>query len=297
MPERTQPAAEATNPDVAQRFLFEHLPVRGNLVHLNDSWRQVLARSRPPAPAQPMLGEALCAAALLATHTKFAGTIGLQVQGAGSVRLLHAQCSHDGKVRGIVRGEGAASPIDAGRGLLAINLAPPNGGNTYQGIVSLDPAGIAPSLECYFRQSEQLETRFWLMAGEQSCLGLMLQRLPGQNATDADWERLIGMARALTLPDLAGLDTEELLIRLFGDELLRVFTASPLTFGCSCSARRVAEVLQALGRDEVLDVVAERGDIEVVCEYCGTAYTLDRVDAAALFERSDTGCTETSAVH
>ena len=107
----------------------------------------------------------------------------------------------------------------------------------------------------------------------------------------------VGMASAIFLPDLAQLGTEELLMRLFGDELLRVFTPSPLQFGCSCSSRRVAEVLQALGRDEVFDVVEERGDIEVVCEYCGTAYTLDRVDAAALFGGSDAGSAGTSAVH
>jgi molecular chaperone Hsp33 len=45
-------------------------------------------------------------------------------------------------------------------------------------------------------------------------------------------------------------------------------------------------MLRMLGRDEVESVLAERGEVEVTCEFCGAVYTLDAIDAAQLFHAS-----------
>jgi molecular chaperone Hsp33 len=42
-------------------------------------------------------------------------------------------------------------------------------------------------------------------------------------------------------------------------------------------------MIVGLGRDEAEDIIAERGDIEVGCEFCGMQYRFDPVDAAQLF--------------
>ena len=58
---------------------------------------------------------------------------------------------------------------------------------------------------------------------------------------------------------------------------------SRLAFGCSCSESKVLGVLFSLGREEINDIVEERGSVEVCCEYCGQAYQFDRVDVGRLF--------------
>jgi molecular chaperone Hsp33 len=45
----------------------------------------------------------------------------------------------------------------------------------------------------------------------------------------------------------------------------------------------VAGILQALGGEEVSALLAERGDVEVRCEFCNRAWRFDAVDVAGLF--------------
>ena len=54
-------------------------------------------------------------------------------------------------------------------------------------------------------------------------------------------------------------------------------------FACTCSRERVGRMIVGLGAEEAESILAERPDIEVVCEFCGVQYRFDPVDAAALF--------------
>jgi molecular chaperone Hsp33 len=75
--------------------------------------------------------------------------------------------------------------------------------------------------------------------------------------------------------------------RLFWEEKLMRF--EPHTgdqgprFACTCSRERVGQMLKSLGREEVDSVVAERGEVEVGCEFCGRQYHFDAVDVGSLF--------------
>ena len=71
--------------------------------------------------------------------------------------------------------------------------------------------------------------------------------------------------------------------RLFHEEDVRLFEPQPLAFRCSCSKARVESMLAMLGPEEVESVLAERGHVEVTCEFCNRAYRFDPVDAAQLF--------------
>lgn len=42
-------------------------------------------------------------------------------------------------------------------------------------------------------------------------------------------------------------------------------------------------MLTSLGEEEVESIVAERGKIEVGCDFCGQQYQFDAIDAARLF--------------
>src|SRR3954464_6182298 len=81
--------------DTLQKFMFENLPVRGELVELSDCWQQVQANHTYPLPVKILLGEMLSAAALLSANLKFNGAIVMQIHGDGPIRLLVVECDSE----------------------------------------------------------------------------------------------------------------------------------------------------------------------------------------------------------
>ena len=278
----------ASDRDTLTRFLFEHAEVRGEIVRLDATWRAVLANHAYPEPIRNLLGEMMAAAALLAATLKFEGSLIMQMQGSGPVTLAVVECSSDFHLRATAKWRDDLAPGDIaallGQGKFVISLDPKNGIQIYQGIVALEGATVAEVLEHYLLQSEQLETRLWLGAdGEQVC-GLLLQRLPEKVSEDADaWNRALNLGNTLSTEELLRLPAREILRRLFHEEDLRLFEPHPVSFRCTCSRERVADMLRLLGLDEVHSILAEQGKIEVDCEFCNRHYHFDVVDAEQLF--------------
>lgn len=278
--------------DRLYRFVFDHLGIRGNLVHLDATWRAVLGTHPYPDAVRDLLGEALAAVTLLASTIKFQGSLILQAQGSGPLRTLVAQTTHEHLVRGLARWEGEVPAQGTlqercGAGHLALTIKR-DGAEPYQGIVPLEGADLANAIERYFRDSEQLPTRLWLTAGEQRTAGLLLQRLPGEGPdtgvmSDEDWQRIGLLADTLTREELTGLPTADLLYRLFNEESIRLFEPEPIAFRCGCSRLRIEETLKVLGPAEVDDIIAEEGSLSVTCEFCNRTYAFDAVDARQLF--------------
>jgi len=274
--------------DSLQRFLFENTPVRGQHVQLGATWRAVLERHDYPAPLRTVMGELMAAGALLSSTLKFEGSLIMQMQGQGDLKLLVVEVTSDGTLRATANWEGELAAGSArellGGGRFAITLMPKEDGQPYQGVVALEGDTIAEILEHYMRTSEQLETRLWLACDDQQAAGMLLQKTPAPDGDDPDtWNRLLHLGGTLSREELLQLPAQELIRRLFHQEDVRVFDASPLAFRCSCSRDRVTAMLRMLGPDEVHSIIAERGQIEVTCEFCRKRYTLDAVDAEQVF--------------
>jgi molecular chaperone Hsp33 len=280
--------------DSLHRFVFENAGIRGNLVHLDASWRAVLETHPYPPEVREPLGEALALVALLAATVKLSGSLILQVQGAGPIRTLVAQATSARTLRGIARWEGGVPRESAleerfGPGRLVLTIERGNR-EPYQGIVPLAGASLAEAVERYFNDSEQLPTRLWVSARGQRAAGLLLQHLPVEPPTGRvvvedsdDWRRVGLLADTLSRDELEGLPCEALLHRLFHEDQIRLFDPEPVAFRCGCSRSRIEDMLRALGEAEAMSIVAEQGAIEVTCEFCNRRYRLDAVDAAQLF--------------
>ena len=283
-PRRINPAVA----DTIQRFLFEHAPVRGEIVRLDATWRAVLERHDYPPAVRALLGEMMAAAALLTATLKFGGTLIMQIQGSGPVKLLVVECTSDHHMRATAKWShvppaGALSDL-VGDGKFAITLDPGQGRPGYQGVVTLTGGSVAAALEQYMLRSEQIDTRLWLTADSACAAGMLLQKLPEREGADSDaWQRAAMLAASLTSGELAGHAARELLRRLYSAEDIRVFKARPVDFRCSCSRERVASMLRMLGRDEVRSIVAERGEVEVTCEFCNQRYAFDGGEAEQVF--------------
>ncbi|HEY8331881.1 MAG TPA: Hsp33 family molecular chaperone HslO [Pseudomonas sp.] len=280
--------------DFSQRFLFEDTDVRGELVELDQSYAEVLAKHAYPEPVAQLLGEMLAAVTLLSDILKYDGLLVLQARSAGPVPLLMVECSSEREIRGIARYDaealGTASSLRElmPEGVLAMTVDP-KVGQRYQGIVSLDSETLSDCLSDYFALSQQLPSRFWLNADGRRARGLLLQQLPADRLTDgeeraASWEHLVTLADTLTAEELLGLDNETLLYRLYHQEVVRVFDAEPLRFGCSCSRERSANALVSLGEADALQLVEEQGGaVHIDCQFCNQRYPFDAADIAQLF--------------
>jgi molecular chaperone Hsp33 len=280
-------AAMKSQPDSLHRFLFEHAPIRGERVHLDASWQCVLERHDYPPLLRQMMGELTAAAALLAATLKLDGSLVLQIQGTGAIKLLVVECSGDLKLRATAKWEGALQGRLSelvGDGRFVITLVQQDGKPAYQGIVELEGESVAEILQNYMSRSEQLDTRLWLAVDEHAASGMLLQKLPDQAEGDLDaWMRFTQLADTLHDDELMQLPTEELLHRLFHKEDVRLFEAQPVFFHCSCTRDNVAQMLRMFGAEEVESILSERQTIEVHCEFCNHRYEFDKVDAAQIF--------------
>jgi molecular chaperone Hsp33 len=284
--------------DSLHRFLFEQYPIRGHLVHLDAAWRALIEHREYPQAIRDTLGEAVAASLLLAATVKFEGVLSLQLQGAGPVHLLLAQCTSGLGVRGLARyrDADAAGLVRIGDliggGNLTVTLETDAGAQRYQGIVPIAGERLAEVLQGYFDNSEQLPTRLWLHADAKSASGMLLQKLPGASSLPASdavliedaWRRVQLIAQTLTAEELHTLADAEILRRLFNEDDVRLFEPSPVYFCCRCSRDRVAGMLQGLGEAETRSVLAERGEVEVRCDFCNRAYVFDAVDVVQLFK-------------
>jgi molecular chaperone Hsp33 len=275
--------------DALQRFVFEHARVRGELVRLDGAWREAHGRRDYPEAVRNALGELTAASVLLAATVKFAdGALVLQIQGGAPLTLLVVECRSDRTFRSTARwqedgiGDRRTLAELATGGRCAITIDPGGRLAAYQGIVPLEGATTAESLERYMARSEQLETLFALAADEDRAAGLLLQKLPekgGHPGVTADpdlWNRVSHLLRTLTREELLTLPEREILRRLFHDEGLRLFESVPVRFACRCTRERVARLIRMMGAEEAHAVLEERGRIDVHCEFCGEGYTFDR---------------------
>ena len=290
--------------DLLNRFIFDDCDIRGELVTLGESYREILSHNEYPPAIQKLLGEFLAAISLMSSTLKFDGMIILQARGDGAISTIMAECNHHHNIRGIVRlkddvelsgqlaQHGSMQEL-LGNGVLVITIEPKRAENfggkleRYQGIVPLERETLAGCLEDYFQQSEQLATRFWLAADGEHASGFLIQSLPSQLKTNFEenrdhWETIEALANTITPEELLQLDHEQILYRLFHEQPVRVFDPTQVKFACSCSRERSASALLALGKDEVEELLVEKGNINIDCQFCNQHYHFTPEDVRVL---------------
>ena len=319
------------------KFLFDGLPVRGMLVQLTDVWQEVLKRRAAnletgayPEPVRHLLGEMTAAAVLMQANIKFNGALVMQIFGDGPLKLAVVEVQPDLSLRAtakVVGDIGDASSLPEmvnqnNEGRCAITLDPKDklpGQQPYQGVVPLfgdqreKLMQFNQVLEHYMLQSEQLDTTLVLAADDTTAAGLLIQRLPvmGEGNLSArstaadedeigrneDYNRIAILAASLKREELLTLDADTILRRLFWEEPVVRFEPQTPRFACSCSRERVSRMIRSLGVAEAESILAERGEIEVGCDFCGQQYRYDPVDAAQIFTENQQQVTGPSSLH
>lgn len=267
-------------------FLFPEYGVRGSVVEITTGISDMLDL-RPYAPdVRRIVGQAIAAMPLLASHSKFEGRINLQFQGKGPIKLLVAQIDRHLVVRGMAKAaddvQGSFRELLSG-GTLAMMLDPDAGTQDYQAVVPIEGEKLSDALEGYFAQSEQLPTMLRLGMSDGRLAGIMLQRLPEEVADEQGWEHLQVLLNTLEEKELTSIDSQTLMRRLFHAEDLRMFDPRALKLSCRCDRGSIATMLLGLGEEELAPVLKERGKVDVTCEFCGREYIFTPHDVKDLF--------------
>jgi molecular chaperone Hsp33 len=287
--------------DLVQPFQIEPFALRGRLVRLGPAIDSILTRHAYPAPVAAMLGEAITLAVALAGALKYEGVFTLQTKGDGPIRMMVADVTTAGAIRGYAQFDAARLEAGApatgsvprllGAGYLALTVDQGEHTERYQGIVELQGSTLAECVHHYFRQSEQVEAALKVAVAQVPdesgtprwrAGALMIQRLPRESFTlereteDDAWRRAAIFMSSSTSAELIdpALAPVQLLFRLFHEDGVRAYPPHLLMAKCRCSRHRVETVLRALTPDEIADMKID-DKITVTCEFCSTVYDFD----------------------
>jgi molecular chaperone Hsp33 len=296
--------------DLVQPFRIDPFALRGRLVRLGPTIDRILSQHAYPEPVAAMLGEAITLAVMLAGALKYDGIFTLQTKGDGPIKLMVADVSTEGTVRGYAQYD--AAKLDAvlggarpalrsvpglvGSGYIAFTVDQGEDTDRYQGIVELAGSTLAECAQHYFRQSEQIQAGIKLSVGRAGRGGswrgggLMLQRVPpeggyGVIADDVEdgWRRAMVLMSSATAEELVdpNLPPRRLLFRLFHEDGVRVYDTHPLEARCRCSRERIEGILRLFSPSE-LEEMREEGVTTVTCEFCNQRYVFDEADLERL---------------
>jgi molecular chaperone Hsp33 len=294
------------------------------VVRLDRTLGTILGQHRYPVPVAALVAEAVILTALIGQAVKLRWRFSLQVRGDGPVRLVATDYfaperqGEPARIRayaGFDRGDVASARLTPfemlGKGAFGVTIDQGPGMRPYQGITPLAGGSLAACAETYFAQSEQLASRFAVVAAEAQepggrahwrAGGLMIQQMPDAGGRDEapdapsgedglmtaddvaamggreeDWNRVNMLLATVDAHELIGprLSPEALLVRLFHEEAPRVFRAQPVRFGCTCSAERVEVAMAQYSARDIAHMTTAEGRLTADCQFCGAHYEFD----------------------
>lgn len=300
---------EEADDNVIQTFQLEASSLRGRLVRLGSVLNDVLEPHDYPEPVAHLVAETMTLALLLSSMLKYEGIFTLQTRSDGPVSMVVADVTSEGQVRGcasfdVERLDHARAQIAAlditegsqnhlaqylGKGYIAFTVDQGRNTDLYQGIVELKGASLVDCVQHYFNQSEQIGSGIKMAVGRRGrrwrAGGIMLQHMPEDqknpqagrgNINEDDWRRSMVLMDTCTDHEFLdpGLHSNELLVRLFHEEGVRVFTPIDVVKGCRCNSEKVEGIL-AMMTDEDIDYMTIDGKISMHCEFCSRDFVFD----------------------
>ena len=270
--------------DVLNRYLFDNMHARGELVNLQQSFQDIVAPHDYPTGVKQLLGELVAATCLLTATLKFEGEIAVQLQGDGPIGYMAVNGNHQQEMRGIARmtADTKATTLKdlIGKGNMVITIRP-NSGEPYQGVVALEQDTLAECLAHYFDVSEQIPTKIWLYgnADTTEIAGTLIQLLPDgedKEKQQSDFEHLCQLTNTIKNEEIFSLDSEALLYRLYHQEEVRIFEPQAVSYKCSCSEEKCLGAISQIEPNELENILAEQGNVSMTCDYCMTTYKFER---------------------
>lgn len=272
--------------DSVMRFLFEEHGVRGEIMHMQAPTAKLLQFHNYPESVHHLMLELAGAAVLMAATLKANGLVTMQIMGGkGEHALRYAFVNIDRELN-FYGSAGLLEDIDysgqlslkdlAGEGGMLVFSVMPEDGNRYQSLVPLEKDSLAEALEDYFKNSEQLPTRFKLFHNikDNSVCGIMLQIISNVEGNQDSLQHLATLADSMTEAELTKLSLHECVRRLYWNDKVRVFDPVKINFKCTCSKERYLETIKTMPLADIRDLASDTEGLILTCNNCGCKYHL-----------------------
>ena len=273
------------------------------LVDAKDIVQEALDIHKCSPTAISAFGRLLSASVMMGATLKGDDVLTLRTLTDGPLSTMVATINKDG-VKGYVSNPEADLPAKengqpdvqnlVGRGTLNVikdlGLKEP-----YVGISTINSGEIAYDIAYYYVTSEQTPTVIALgvdLENEttvRSAGGYMLQLLPdAEESFIVELERKIGAIRGVTELFRGGMNLESMLHLLYDDmndenpetliESYEVLEEKEIKYNCNCDRDKFYRGVITLGKTQLEEILAEKGEVEAECHFCGKRYSFKRED-------------------
>ncbi|CAG35289.1 Hsp33 family molecular chaperone HslO [Desulfotalea psychrophila] len=247
------------------------------------------------------LGRALTGSILMGALLKGDQYLQLKFEGNGPLGKIITEASPDGWCRGYIANPHAELPLLNGRldvaggvghaGLLSVTKDI-GMKQKYQGTSHLVSSEIGEDIAYYLTTSEQVPSAVGL--GIQlnpngtidAAGGFLIQSLPpADEELIASMEEVIANLPSISSMILDGQSPRQMLDKLFGAIPHKETGNSKLKYQCSCSREKMENALISLGAADLASLLTERGEAEVLCEFCRQNYHFAGKDLQEIIDR------------
>lgn len=251
--------------------------------------------------ATAALGRTLSATLLMGSMVKTGQETGLKIVGEGPLEKIVTEANHYGEVRGYVGNPrvkfmtGKQGKLDVARAIGKGQLFVHKKLGTkeqYEGNVPLVSGEIGEDITYYFTQSEQTPSAVGLGVLIDTDLsikaagGFIVQLLPeASEETIAQLEENLAEIESVSKLIDQGLNPEKLLEKILTGFRFRILANREVTYKCKCNVERIKNLLVNLGREEIKEIIAEEGQVEIKCHFCGEVYCYEEKEVNELFDK------------
>ena len=269
------------------RFHTRSENMLGSVVVLEDSLATILTQHQYPIAIGSLLSEVLCCTALVRSCHKQEGQLIVQIQNDKPIDMLVAKCDHDYQISGVCRfdEQTLGDQVRLSQGLIVISLVAKKQANPYQSLVPYHGETVCQALNSYYALSEQIDTHFYFQQHDGFVVGGMIQKMP-QHESDACDDEYDAMGQAMqALLSSVQPATLEKDIQTHFDLNENVLHSHDVCFQCSCSLKRMTDVLMQMGEEEARSILDEHQLIDVRCDFCNYLYSFDEEAISQIFSQ------------
>ena len=151
------------------------------------------------------------------------------------------------------------------------------------GFVGFFIMGFAYQVFPRFKQTNLWRPRFACSSLPLMVAGIALQTVAHLIVPSKSALPLELLAATLQLAETVNVQPYDILVKLFPEELLRVFRLYPVEYHCPYDEENVKRVLRGLGREELEAILSEQGEVRIRNEMCNHEYRFDRSTVEAMF--------------
>lgn len=310
-----------TKYDKVMSFQFEDLPIRGRICQMSNSLNKIILQHSYPDEISKILGETMVLNVLMANSIKLKHKLSLQVHGNKDLKLIASDyiIPKKPKTTSLIRGYAKFNrelnfysnrfKDLLGNGYFATILDQGDGNLPYKGIASLNEYSLTNSAEEFFKNSEQLDTKFNVLIKKTlnkkekvifKGIGIMLQLLPQEKKSNDindnkqkindltnlmnekifknidEWNDMLSIFENYLCSEQDNLKNtfSDLLLQCFREREIRVFEEKEFDFGCGCSIDKVKQTMSIYSMKEIELMTNDLGMVTADCQFCGTQYIL-----------------------